>query len=307
MPFFANGSLFERLGLQGLARRLRLGFSELSHALTGRNRLARATQAQFVQWLADPGFDLGHLGLHREDVPVLVEMNGDLLWLPGDLLKFIWHTRVLSTAAWTPRFLAETEHYCYVRKRLLPGQTVLDCGANIGLFTTMMAGCVGDSGAVFAFEPSPVAAADLRRVLVLNQRANVQVVTSAISDKVGSVTFVEVDTPDVRREGSQLLALDGRSDGVPNREIQVSTTTLDIFCSEHHIKPDLIKIDIEGAELMALDGGQSVIDSYRPVLVIESHPGRAGHFDHERLLKYLSAYGYRYRWKGKTYYCEARR
>jgi len=66
----------------------------------------------------------------------------------------------------------------------------------------------------------------------------------------------------------------------------------------------LIKIDVEGAEFLVLEGVRRCIERHRPTLVIEAHADEHGRFDTERLHAYLEDYGYVYYRRDKTYYCE---
>ena len=84
-----------------------------------------------------------------------------------------------------PKLLAETEHYIWCRERLMPGDTALDVGSNIGLFSTMFAKMVkyGLVGTVHAIEASPTVFRDLQLLVKANNLDNV-VVWENIVDKV---------------------------------------------------------------------------------------------------------------------------
>ena len=245
------------------------------------------------------------MGLRRENIPVLIEMNGDLLWLPGDLLRFLWHTVRKPLTSSVPSFLAETEHYVWVRERLKAGDDVLDIGSNLGIFATMMGAKVGATGRVFAFEPSARIAADLRRVLTLNELKQVTVTEAAVSDRNGEATFCDIEESDVRREGSHLsdAVMDRNFAGLKQNAVTVKTIVMDDFAVEHKIRPALIKIDVEGAEFLVLEGLEKTIQAHRPKLVIEFHPDGAGVFDHLKLAACLQRFGYEFKTESKTYYC----
>lgn len=259
--------------------------------------------------IADTAVSEEQLGFRRDQVPVLVDLNGDLIWLPGDLLKYLWHTRHNLSPAFVIHLLAETPHYVWIRDRLRPGDTVIDCGANLGLFSTMMAARVGPTGAVHAFEPSPPARRDLARVLHLNELTWVVISPCAVADKCGQATFCEVLESDVRREASHLSSATrwGFTGGLAHQTIDVPVTTLDRYVSETGIKPRLIKIDVEGAEFDVLEGGRECLRECRPLLAVEIHPdSQTGQFDHDRLHRYLCDLNYSFETDNRSYYCEPR-
>ncbi len=246
------------------------------------------------------------LGLSRENIPVLIEMNGDLLWLPGDLLRFLWHTVRKPLTTPVPSFLAETDHYVWVRDRIKPGDDVLDIGSNLGIFATMMGARVGTGGRVFAFEPSARIASDLRRVLALNELKQVTVTEAAVSNQNGEATFCDIEESDVRREGSHLSdeLFDRVTSEHQQKKVVVKTVVLDDFVAGHNLRPSVIKIDVEGAEHLVLAGAEKTIAAYKPKLVIEIHPKtKDGPLDPGPLLEYLKRFGYEHKSESKTYYC----
>jgi len=257
--------------------------------------------------IADASLSDEQLGFHRDQVPVLVDLNGDLLWLPGDLLKYVTHTRQNFSPAYIVHLLAETPHYMWIRDRLRPGDTVLDCGANLGLFATMMAARVGPTGAVHAFEPSPRARHDLARVVHLNELSWVVISPFAVADKCGQATFCDVLENDVRREASHLSTAVRFTANLAKQSIEVPTITLDRYLAETGVRPRLVKIDVEGAELEVLDGARDCLRRFRPLLVIEIHPdAQTGQFDHERLKQHLVENNYAFTTDNREYYCEPR-
>jgi hypothetical protein len=81
-------------------------------------------------------------------------------------------------------------------------------------------------------------------------------------------------------------------------------TNVDTFVERHTVNPELIKIDVEGAEFLVLEAARRSVERYRPLLGIEIHPDEIGVFDSERLHRFLGQYGYPYRRRDKIYYCE---
>jgi FkbM family methyltransferase len=236
-------------------------------------------------------------------------LNGDSILLPNDLVKYVIHTRVSPESDPIPKLLAETEHYRWCRERLGPGDQSYDIGSNIGLFAVMMAKQVtyGLVGVVHAFEASPTVHRDLCRVIELNNVGkHVSAHHAAVADKPGKLAFVDLQTDSVSREASHLASVGGEGLNAPG-VVEVRAMSIDDFAAQHpgQIRPRLMKIDVEGAEFLVLEGARKVIGEYHPFLCIEIHADAAtGVFDHARLRKYLDQYGYRYFNRDKTYYCE---
>ena len=244
----------------------------------------------------------------QDDLEVRAEVNGEPVLFPKDLLPYVNHTDVSLPGAEVPLFLFETPHYWWIHQRLHVGAVVLDVGANIGLFAIMMARKIryGRTGWVHAFEPSPRSRQDLYRMLATNQITNVSVHPEAVSDRCGKAVFLDVETENVTRESSHLamVSSENGSSPLPQARVEVDTIDLDTFVKRHNLYPQLIKIDVEGAEFLVLEGAQRTIERHKPMLVIEIHPNGDGVFDHERLRRFLDLYRYRYHDQGKTYYCE---
>jgi FkbM family methyltransferase len=156
-----------------------------------------------------------------------------------------------------------------------PGQVVYDLGANGGFLTLLAAKLVGPSGMVVAFEPTRDTARKLRAQLRLNGVHNVRVIESAVTDREGMSRFVE--------DGCYLSRLDGmNSEYSGGTLVQVKTTALDDLAGSIP-PPDFMKIEIEGAELLALRGAKRLIREHRPVMLVELHSSENSHQFHEQM------------------------
>jgi FkbM family methyltransferase len=153
-----------------------------------------------------------------------------------------------------------------------PGQVVYDVGANIGFFTILCARLVGPEGRVFAFEPMPANVATLRHNIAMNGLENVTVVEKALSFSSGTAELFISPWPafhSLNVEGAVKRDNRGRDAGAP---IVVETVTLDGFLRGHGGPvPDLVKLDVEGAELLALEGMRETLRTRAPLLVCELH------------------------------------
>jgi len=143
---------------------------------------------------------------------------------------------------------------------------VIDIGAHIGLVALPAASVVAAMGRVVCFEPAEAN----RRLLVehaaLNSLANVEVVPWLVGAEVrDAVPFYEMDEP----TGMNTLVV--RESGGYGRTTR-RQVTLDAFCAERGLRPDVVKIDVEGAELGVLRGAGQTIRRARPVIFLSVHP-----------------------------------
>lgn len=157
------------------------------------------------------------------------------------------------------------EEYAAFRAVVTPGATVFDVGANLGAYTLLFAQWVGPAGKVVAFEPAPAAATGLRRLVALNDVSDrVQIVEAAVSRAVGTARFASQGS-----SGANALVDAGQGAG---GVISVPTTSLDAFCEAHDLRPDVIKIDVEGEELEVLRGARRTLSRPSVQAFIELHP-----------------------------------
>lgn len=160
----------------------------------------------------------------------------------------------------------ETHESRFVQNFLREGMTVLDLGAHGGFYTLLAARLVKDSGHVFAFEPSPRE----RRRLLLHQKVNrchnVTVEDFAVSDHTGKATFFVVRGRDT---GCNSLRSPVVSE--PTEVIDVRTITVDGYLKNKGVRHvDFIKMDVEGAELAALQGAEGLLTGdVRPLILLE--------------------------------------
>ena len=184
-----------------------------------------------------------------------------------------------------------------------PGDTVLDIGANYGLYTYHLSRAVRPSGKVYAFEPVPFTHATLCRVSRLLRFRNVEIVPKGCSDTNGAVRFT-LPLQGVGPLSAGLAHLEGRRNDRDGKGIHFPyEKTQEILCDVIRLDDFLpkgltisfIKCDIEGAELLALRGAGRLILDHRPTVVCEINPwfldGFGIHLS--ELLEFFSEKGYR--------------
>lgn len=169
-----------------------------------------------------------------------------------------------------------------------PGMTIVDAGANVGQYTLISSTLVGDSGRIFAFEPEPRNYARLLRNVRLNAKRNVTVEKLALSDAAGELTF---HLACARNSGAHSLAPTIHSDGATTT---VRVTTLDEYAAAKNIdRVDLLKADVEGAELLLLRGAAKVLERDRPTLVLEASTHARGFgYEPADLCNHIETLGY---------------
>ncbi len=171
-----------------------------------------------------------------------------------------------------------------LRGLLRPGMTVYDIGANVGFLSMVAARLVGSSGSVVCFEPLPANARQLEHNAELNLFGHVSVHCVAVGSRNTTARFVTSAEPTWGR----LAGLPGEVAGRTG-EIEVPVRTLDSLIEERPLpRPDLIKIDVEGAEADVLRGARQLISSARPLLLIELHGTNAVVDEELRKLSYRS-------------------
>jgi len=144
---------------------------------------------------------------------------------------------------------------------LKTGDIFFDIGANVGYYTLLASKTVGKTGKVVAFEPDKENFSMLEGNLKLNNCQNVEAIDKAVSDIDGPILF----NTEKNNKGESAISKNGKT--------EITSTTLDLFFSQNHLLPAVIKMDIEGAEILALKGGKNFFNSYKNLkLFIEFNP-----------------------------------
>lgn len=152
----------------------------------------------------------------------------------------------------------------YLSSAIQPGMVVVDIGAHIGFFSLLASDRVGSAGKVIAFEPNARNYGRLLTNIALNGRVNIEARSVALADTAGERAFTGA-------EDTAFSSL-ARSDTTGTTVVPVSTLDRELSAI-HGGHCDLVKIDIEGAELLALRGMKQTLSANPHIrLVIEVHP-----------------------------------
>jgi len=187
-------------------------------------------------------------------------------WIAATASKFILGTyEPFKTAAYL--------------QNLHEGDVVYDVGAHVGYYAAIAATLVGKRGQVFAFEPRPLNIIYLKRHIQVNQMSNVQVIEACVGDKSRQCRFET-------RTGTGTGHISEQGD------ITVDMVCLDELFSEGELpKPNFIKIDVEGGEVLVLEGARRVIQESQPIILVATHSDSK----HKFVTDFLDSFGYKYR------------
>lgn len=232
-------------------------------------RRARMTASMFavarnrphIRQVRGPGFDL--LAFINEDV-------GRIIWLCG---------------------IFEPDETRYFQREIRPDDVCLDVGGNVGYMAMLFASAASE-GEVHVFEPIDVNAALIRTNASLNQFGHVMVNNVAVGAEAGRVEFsVASDS------AYSSMHATGRSPEA--RVIEVPLISLDDYVAERSInRVDVLKVDVEGAEELVLNGAKGLLSDSRRrprIVLLELFDKNLAPFDSsvERCLKRMADYGYR--------------
>lgn len=170
-----------------------------------------------------------------------------------------------------------------ILERIKTHDVVLDLGANVGLFSF---GCAALGASVHAFEPDTFLVSLFRKSQRLNSDLDVNLYPAAVADKVG---FTKLNIARRGRATNYLDVAAGSTQTGGVREVQiVPCYSVDWMVKTDELPvPNFIKIDIEGAEELALKGMAKLLDTHKPTLLCEVRES-----NRQRITECLINYGY---------------
>lgn len=189
-------------------------------------------------------------------------------WIAGSSTHGVWQ-------GWY-----ETEKQKKFAELISPGDVVFDLGGHAGFYTLLASRLFGTAGHVYSFEPWLPNCAAIRRHVEINALSNVTLVEAAVADYEGSSQFRQGDSAE-----TGALSSDGGN-------VSVRVIALDWFIQtlpEAHRRPAVLKVDVEGAELRALQGTENLLRRVHPSLLVATHSAEL--FDQCR--RPLESTGYR--------------
>jgi FkbM family methyltransferase len=163
----------------------------------------------------------------------------------------------------------EADLQAAVREFTRPGMVAYDVGANIGYISLLLADAVGPEGQVFAFEALPENQKRMESNIELNGlRGRIAIIPAAVADRSGERRFLVGPS----RGMGKLDGSAGRQEVDYQGSINVKGISLDDFVfGQGNPPPNLVKMDIEGGEVLALPGMQRLLETVCPVVLLELH------------------------------------
>jgi FkbM family methyltransferase len=191
-----------------------------------------------------------------------------------------------------------------LRRLVRPGDVCVDVGAAGGAHLLVMAKQAGPRGTVLGFEPRPRSLRMLRTLVRASRLTDrVRLRQQALADRVGTMALrIPVVPTRAHFHGStEDRATAAAFARLPHREIEVPTASLDeVLAAEGLSRLDVLKLDVEGAELLVLSGATRVLTELRPIVVLEADDLHQARFDAtaDDVLSTVREHGYRiYRYR----------
>ncbi|MEE2712803.1 MAG: FkbM family methyltransferase [Planctomycetota bacterium] len=189
--------------------------------------------------------------------------------------------------AWRYRLKLERQEIRVLLNHLRPGDTAIDVGAHKGGYTYWMRSRVGKRGRVIAFEPQPVLAQRLQRLINTSGFKNVTVESQGVSSTSDTLTL--------RVPGTRTSPGASFESGVVQggQSIAIPVTPLDDYAAAHGITQlRMIKCDAEGHELEVFKGAEGVLTRLRPLLLFECEVRHRASGRVDDVFDYLQGLGY---------------
>lgn len=216
-----------------------------------------------VETLTDVRVLLGAFDRQTYPSPVSVRLTPDqILWHEEDGLRFALDPQDRSVAPFVMDRNFEPHVSAVLRDRCRPGFQVIDVGANVGYHTVRLASLVGPGGSVLAVEANPDNCLLLHAAVDANGFTNVELLPVGLGSERGWSYF----TTHVGTNGGLLV-------GSPRSVVRDAGTIVpllrldDVIASDQAV--DLMKVDVEGAEGLVVEGAADVIARCRPVVLSE--------------------------------------
>lgn len=152
---------------------------------------------------------------------------------------------------------------------LAPGDKFMDIGAHYGYFTLLAAEIVGAQGNVLAFEPSGKSFYLLKENT--NAAANISILNKAVSNTKGILSFYEFENLYSEYNAADVSQFENEAwyKAAKPQKVEVEALSIDHVTHDRSFTPSIIKIDVEGAENLVIEGATNLLKNHSPMLVME--------------------------------------
>jgi FkbM family methyltransferase len=180
-----------------------------------------------------------------------------------------------------------------VRKYVNPSKDAVDIGANIGLFTILLASMVSEANRVLAVEPAPGALVHLKKNIEMNGYASKVIIYEGVAAEIGGMFTLHV-VEGMEEYSSLLHPAHPAIKSKKEQGVQVAGETVDHLVERFALTPGIIKIDTEATELQVLRGAENTIVTHRPVILSELAGNllSAAGASADTMIRFLTARGY---------------
>jgi len=186
---------------------------------------------------------------------------------------------------WMPLGVYEKETTQWLENQIQTDTIFFDIGANAGYFS-LLGSRIAKCGKVISFEPVPTNIETIKSHISENKINNIIIEPIVISDKACLVEF-SIEKTNANSHISDVKIEHAVSN--PLNTINVQSVTLDEFSLEKKITPNVVKMDVEGAEVKVLMGAANLLKSGNAVWIISTHSTSL----YEDCKNIMQSYGYR--------------
>jgi FkbM family methyltransferase len=189
----------------------------------------------------------------------------------------------------------EPNEFVFLSRLLGPGMVVLDGGANEGVYSLYAARLVGRQGAVLAVEPSTREFRRLRANIEMNRLDNVKTFKVALGSQAGEALLAVAASNHAGMNAIERQSSDQPAAAWTESHEAVPVETIDAIVDRCRLQRlDVVKLDVEGSEVDAMDGAHAAIARFQPKILLEAEEARLASQGRtkEDLLRVLTAIGY---------------
>ncbi len=180
----------------------------------------------------------------------------------------------------------------FLIRQLEAGDSFFDIGAHLGFYSLLAAHLVGENGSVFSFEAS----SKMFDLLQTNAKSlpNIECINKAISNKTEMVEMLQFDLAYSEFNSLELAQYQNQEwlQKANGKKENVQAISLDDYLLAPKRMPNIIKIDVEGAEAKVLEGAKALLQNHAVLVAMEYVLDQRGNAEHEAAIKFAGSLGY---------------